>query len=104
MPGVQAMSDCQIHDYHRPEPQGHHRHHVIPLAWTRAVGEPESEVVNLCPTGHENVHRDLRAAIRGLPWRAGIRSSVLVHEALDFYGAHPEAQDSLRAMADELVP
>ena len=94
---------CELHAYHRPEPQGTHGHHVIPLTWTRTLGLPESRTVRLCPTGHDNLHRDLRAALRGQPYRAGATSRAIVDEALAFYQAHPEAHDTLWTLADQLV-
>lgn len=94
---------CSLHTYHRPEPQGTHRHHVIPLAWTRALGLPESRTVDAGPTCHDNVHRDLRDAIAGRPWHASGPSRELVLEPLAFYRAHPEAHDRLRTLAEELT-
>lgn len=95
---------CEIHTYHRPAVQGPgERHHVVPLAWTRLLGAPEGRTVRVCPTGHNNLHRDLRDAIRGLPYRAGAESRVLVQEAQEFYEAHPEAHEQLWTIARELV-
>jgi len=94
---------CELHTYHRPVPHGLHRHHVIPLTWTKTLGLPASRVVLMCGTGHENLHRDLRAALRGQSYRAGGRSAELINEAVDFYDEHPEAQGTLWTLADQLV-
>lgn len=94
---------CSLHAYHAPRPQGTHRHHVIPLAWTRALGLPESRVVEAAPTCHDNVHRDLRDAIAGRPWHASGLSRELVLEPLAFYREHSDSGVILRALADELI-
>ena len=98
------MSSCELHVYHAPKPQGLHRHHVIPLAWTRALGLPESRTVDLCPTGHDNVHRDLKLALNGRMWYASAKGRELVLEAFDFYKSHSESErTNLRTLAMQLV-
>lgn len=67
------------------------------------MGLPESRIVRACPTGHDNLHRDLRAALRDQPYRAGGVSQDLITEAVEFYDAHPEVHDQLWTLADELV-
>jgi len=94
---------CELHTHHRPQPHGLHRHHVIPLTWTRRLDLPESRVVFACPTGHDNIHRDLRAALRGQSYRAGGRSAEVIKEAAAFYAEHPEAQGTLWTLAEQLV-
>jgi hypothetical protein len=60
---------CEIHKYHFPKPLSTEAHHVTPQAWQR-VWCPETSLtyagwlwdehtVDLCPTGHRNVHRHL---------------------------------------------
>lgn len=98
-----TTSLCELHKYHAPAAQGVHRHHVIPKAWTMVLGLPESRLVRICPTGHDNVHRDLRAALKGLPYRTGTSSQFLIDEPVAFYQAHPAVQDQLRALAEELI-
>lgn len=95
---------CVLHSYHAPVPQGRHRHHVIPLAWTRALGLPESRVVDLCPTGHDNVHRDLRLALNGRMWYASPKGRELVLEPFEFYKSRTEEErTNLRTIAAGLV-
>lgn len=94
---------CELHKYHRPVPQGVHQHHVIPMAWTIALGIRPSETIAACPTGHDNIHRDLRAAIQGKTWRASGRSREAVLSALAFYRDHTEAKEKLRTLANDLV-
>lgn len=49
---------CTIHGDHRPNSHLNHRHHVWPLG----DGGPDSptNVVVVCPTGHENIHLLIR--------------------------------------------
>ncbi len=58
---------CSIHTYHWPKPRSSESHHIIPRAWQHVwspLSVPEGRLwdettVELCPTGHRNVHRYL---------------------------------------------
>lgn len=102
-PGGTSAMTCELHAFHRPEPQGTQRHHVLLKTWTDALGLPESRTIRACPTGHSNLHYDLRAALRGQPYRAGAKSQAIIDEAIAFYEAHPEAHHYLWTLADRLV-
>lgn len=53
---------------HVPNPKVLHRHHIVPRAWGGQDDEPVfhegGNIVVLCPTAHENVHRLLNAYVR----------------------------------------
>jgi hypothetical protein len=56
--------ECSVHAYHWPpvrETVLHHRHPV-------GMGGPDvkANLVRICPSGHSNVHRAVRAIIRGV--------------------------------------
>lgn len=69
---------CGVHLTHLPAPLEMHVHHVWPLAM-KGPDSPENRVV-VCPTGHANIHRILRALIDGLPL-FGARSERKVAQA-----------------------
>ena len=94
-----ATNPCQIHGYHQPAPVWTHRHHVIPKAWTDALGLPESRVVALCPHGHDVLHDALRKALKGEPYTAGASTRALVNEALEFAARYPEQHFRLVQLA-----
>lgn len=94
-----ADHPCQIHGYHQPAPIWTHRHHVIPKAWTDALGLPEGRTVFLCPHGHDVLHDVLRKAMKGLPYTAGASTRALVTEALEFAAQYPEHQFRLVQLA-----
>jgi hypothetical protein len=56
---------CLVHRYHRPPVLETEVHHVWPLG----MGGPDEPANRLpvCPTGHSNIHRVLRALVAGKP-------------------------------------
>jgi hypothetical protein len=56
---------CIVHGYHWPVPVRTVRHHIWPKEW----GGPdvESNLVNVCDTGHYNIHAYMDAAFGGKP-------------------------------------
>jgi len=54
-------SDCEVHKYHRPTPAETEEHHVHPLEWGGA--DTPRNVVQVCPTGHVNIHSLLDAYV-----------------------------------------
>lgn len=95
---------CHLHRYHSPLPLVLHAHHVVPLSFTNAAGEPPSRTVPLCPTGHENTHLILRERLNGrrTSW-AGVdeKMRALVEEALAWAETVPAP---VRSVLRELAP
>jgi hypothetical protein len=60
-----ALFECELHEYHSPVVRLLERHHVIPISWTKAVGQPSSRVIPVCSTGHEAIHYFLRRKVKG---------------------------------------
>jgi hypothetical protein len=58
-----AGDQCQVHRYHRPPVRETEVHHIWPLG----MGGPDApgNKVRVCPTGHANIHRALRALRKG---------------------------------------
>lgn len=94
-----AKYPCSVHGYHQPAPVWTHWHHVVPKAWTDALGLPEGRVVSLCPHAHDVVHVVLRLALKDLPYTAGPAIRALIEEALEFYRTHGAEQKGLLALA-----
>lgn len=83
------MAVCSIHRYHWPKALTDESHHVIPQAWQRfaeasRAGAPlqtaaqlaldassyalwDRETVELCPTGHRNVHAWIVRLMKATP-------------------------------------
>lgn len=61
------MTACVCVANHSPTPQAINRHHILPLSW----GGPNTvtNLVDVCPTTHENIHRLLNAYVKvqGVP-------------------------------------
>lgn len=59
------MKVCTVHLTHRPRALRLDVHHILPLAMggTDALDNR----VNVCPTGHVNIHRLMSLLIKGLP-------------------------------------
>lgn len=55
-----SATGCRVHHSHAPEPKVFHRHHVVPRSW----GGGSGETVDVCPTGHYNVHHLIDAYVR----------------------------------------
>ncbi len=60
---------CELHTDHAPEPLFNHRHHIWPLG----LGGPDesTNVVFVCPVGHDRVHALLRLMYThdgSVPW------------------------------------
>lgn len=96
---------CALHSYHSPLPWSLERHHVVPLAWTRAAGQVESRVVPLCPTGHDALHRALLAILtaREPLRRIDARMQALIDEALEWAAAQRIAPERLAELAASLA-
>lgn len=73
-----AERRCHVHLGHHPAPQNVARHHIVPTSWD---GPDEvSNLIDICPTGHENVHTLLNHYVREggtPPWRVRFRFSVV---------------------------
>jgi hypothetical protein len=67
---------CAVHRYHWPAPLGLHVHHVWPLG----MGGPDVawNEVAVCPTGHDNIHRIMRALEESAARPAGGRAERLL--------------------------
>lgn len=52
---------CGVHQRHTPKPSGTDLHHV----WPKGMGGPDvaENKVPVCATGHQNIHRLLRALV-----------------------------------------
>lgn len=55
---------CAIHKSHSPRPLSTEAHHILPRAWQAIWSPPDDKrllwapkTIDLCPTGHSNVHR-----------------------------------------------
>ena len=63
---------CSLHRFHSPTTLVEADHHVVPQSWCIAAGVPiDPETVDICATGHENVHYaiDLLVEHKGIvPW------------------------------------
>lgn len=60
-----AGNSCTVHGYHWPRPARTVRHHKHPVEY----GGPTTpaNLVNVCDTGHYNIHAWIEAALRGKP-------------------------------------
>jgi hypothetical protein len=83
-----ASQPCRLHAYHSPVPAISHLHHILPRSWG-GTDDP-SNLIPLCPTGHENVHTylNLLVAHEGLVRPAlargfGYATRDLAHRAWD---------------------
>lgn len=54
--------ECGLHKAHAPMPLYTQRHHILPKAWGGA--DSELNVIELCGTGHDNVHFVLNEMVR----------------------------------------
>lgn len=70
-PSMEQLSDkpCLVHKVHKPEPLRVVRHHVQPLG----MGGPDVEenIIDICDTGHYNVHVVLGLLILSRPMPHG---------------------------------
>lgn len=76
LPGDQ----CGVHKYHWPPVRETVLHHMWPLG----MGGPDApkNIIRICPTGHANVHRAIRAVIRDVK-PVGTRAELaLAHHAV----------------------
>lgn len=62
---------CQVHGYHWPPVLRVVTHHIQPLAM--AGRDIPANRVDVCDTGHYNIHRCLDDLLHGLPMRRGTR-------------------------------
>lgn len=66
------MADgCDVHGSHTPKPLRIEAHHLQPLGM--AGPDTPSNRVNVCPTGHFNIHHVLDDLLRGQLPTAGTR-------------------------------
>lgn len=65
---------CELHASHRPAPITMHTHHVQPLG----MGGPDvpANRVEICPTGHANVHAVMAAIVFDKPVPASTRTEA----------------------------
>lgn len=73
--------ECAVHGWHRPPVRETVLHHK----WPKGMGGPDvmTNIVRVCPTGHSNIHRAIRAIIRGVK-PVGTRAElVLARYAVD---------------------
>jgi hypothetical protein len=63
-PAALPGDQCAVHRYHWPPVRETVLHHMWPLG----MGGPDvpANLVRICPTGHSNVHRAVRAIIRNV--------------------------------------
>jgi hypothetical protein len=75
-----AGDQCVVHGDHRPAVQETVVHHMWPLG----MGGPDAapNKVRICPTGHANVHRAIRAIIDGLPPKGTRKELELARHAV----------------------
>jgi hypothetical protein len=62
---------CQVHGSHRPALLAVHTHHIQPLGMG-GDDEPRNRV-DVCPSGHFNIHAILAALVFGRPLPGGTR-------------------------------
>lgn len=80
---------CVLHRIHFPKPSRTHQHHRFPkylqLRIWPTVRHPQ--VVDVCPTGHDDVHAALDAIFAGRPIPKGVgrKERELAHEAVMLY-------------------
>jgi hypothetical protein len=53
---------CSCVIYHTPEPKSFARHHILPKSW--GGSDDPSNIIVLCPTTHENVHKLLNVYVK----------------------------------------
>jgi hypothetical protein len=84
-PAALAGDQCEIHKYHWPPVRETVLHHRHPLG----MGGPDvkANLVRICPTGHSNTHRAIRAIIRGVAPVGTKAELVLAHYAVDQWTA-----------------
>lgn len=63
---------CQVHGSHRPVPLRTVVHHIQPQGMGGA--DVPANRVEVCDTGHFNIHRCLDDLLHGVPMRAAARS------------------------------
>jgi hypothetical protein len=85
---------CPCVKDHVPNTKVLHRHHIVPKAWggtdtSPALYEGEDgtlgNIVALCPTAHENVHRLLNEHVRRRevpPWKGCLEHYTMAERAL----------------------
>jgi hypothetical protein len=84
-PATLAGDHCSVHGWHRPpvrESVAHHR-------WPRGMGGPDvpANLVRVCPTGHANIHRAIRAIIRGIKPEGTRAELALARQGVDEWTA-----------------
>ena len=72
MPTISGDEPCAVHETHDPVPYCTDLHHV----WPKGMGGPDvpENIVPVCPTGHQNIHRLLDKMVRG---RGKVSKAVL---------------------------
>jgi hypothetical protein len=84
-PATLPGDQCTVHGSHRPAVRESVQHHMWPLG----MGGPDvaGNLVRVCPTGHANVHRAIRALIRGVPAEGTRSELVLARHAVEAWTA-----------------
>lgn len=85
-PRTLAGDLCVVHGSHRPPVRETVVHHM----WPRGMGGPDEAAnkVNICPTGHANVHRAIRAILTaGGKAEGTAKELALAHHAVDAWTA-----------------
>lgn len=72
---VQPGDHCEVHLTHRPRPLQLHTHHIWPLGMGGSRDKPNT--VRTCPTGHANIHVNLRRLADRLPMLGSLRERAL---------------------------
>lgn len=80
MDRFETTAPCEVHAYHSPRPQYQEVHHRVPLSW--GGSDDVENRINVCPTGHRNIHRLLDALRDGADvtlsdWGPGERATAL---------------------------
>lgn len=73
-----AVERCAVHRSHVPSHHNVAHHHILPKSW--GGQDVETNVVVICPTGHENVHTLLNEYVRhdgAPPWSIRMTFSVV---------------------------
>lgn len=65
---------CSLHRIHLPKPVRTHKHHIFPMyLQTKKYGSVLfPETVDVCPTGHDDVHAAIAAIFMGKPIPKGV--------------------------------
>jgi hypothetical protein len=73
-PQTIPWAGCVLHRVHLPKPVRTHLHHRFPKylqmrKWGRVL---DQQTVNVCASGHDDVHAAIEALLRGMPVPRGV--------------------------------